>query len=284
MTIITREWRLLSAASKRVETDTMADFQYAQSRTGAQTGDMSLDAGLRKFMLGVYNKLFLGILLAGALAWAAGTIEPVTQLVFGTPLYFVVQWGPIVLMLGSMFFMKNPSPLATGVMYWAIVTMMGLGLGIWVAGAEAASSGAPVDFASRGGITFNNLTYVTIAKAFLITASAFGALSLFGYTTKRDLSGLGSFAIMALWGVLAMSLLNFILPPSSTMEWIIMGAVFGLSAVLIAVETQQLKNGYYAFGGDARSLAVLTNWGALNFFISFINMFRIVLMFLSSRD
>lgn len=262
----------------------MADFRYAQPSAGAQTGDMSLDAGLRKFMLGVYNKLTLGILLAGALAWAAGAIEPVTQLVFGTPLYFVVQWGPIVLMLGSMFFMKNPSPLATGIMYWAIVVMMGLGLGIWVAAAESASSGMPMDMSTRGGIAISSVTYPTIAKAFLITASAFGALSLFGYTTKRDLSGLGSFAIMAMWGVFAMSLLNFILPPSSMFEWIIMGAVFALSAVLIAVETQQLKNGYYAFGGDARSLAVLTNWGALNFFISFINMFRIVLMFLSSRD
>jgi hypothetical protein len=67
-------------------------------------------------------------------------------------------------------------------------------------------------------------------------------------------------------------------------EWIIMGAVFALSAVLIAVETQQLKEGYYNFSGDARSLAVMTNWGALNFFISFVNMFRIVLMFLSSRE
>jgi len=262
----------------------MADFQYAQARNSAQTGDMSVDAGLRAFMLGVYNKLALGIALAGVLAFVAGTVPAVTQLVFGTPLYFVVQWGPIALMLGSMFFMKNPSPLATGIMYWAIVTMMGLGLGIWVAGAQAASAGVPVDFASRGGITFDNLTYVTIGKAFLITASAFAALSLFGYTTKRDLSGIGSFAMMALWGVVAMSLLNFILPPSSMFEWIIMGAVFALSAVLIAVETQQLKEGYYNFGGDARSLAVMTNWGALNFFISFVNMFRIVLMFLSSRE
>ena len=113
---------------------------------------MSLDAGLRKFMLGVYNKLTLGILLAGALAYAAGAIEPVTQLVFGTPLYFVVQWGPIALMLGSMFFMKNPSPLATGIMYWAIVVMMGLGLGIWVAAAEAATAGVPMDLSTRGGI------------------------------------------------------------------------------------------------------------------------------------
>lgn len=254
----------------------MADFQYASPRAG--TGDMARDAGLRKFMLGVYNKLALGILLAGVLAYVAGTVEPVAQLVFGTPLVYVVQWGPVALLLGSMFFMKNPSPLGTGIMYWAIVTLMGLGLGTWVLMAESGAGAA-----TRGGIGLTT-TYVTIAKAFLITASAFGALSLFGYTTKRDMSGIGSFAIMALWGVVALSLLNFILPASSMMEWIIMGAVFALSAVLIAVETQQLKNGYYAFDGDARSLAVMTNWGALNFFISFINMFRIVLMFLSSRE
>lgn len=256
----------------------MADFQYVQSRTAGRAGDMAVDAGLRKFMLGVYNKLGLGILLAGVLAFVAGTVEPVSQLVFGTPLSLVVQWGPVVLLMGSMFFMKNPSPLATGIMYWTIVTLLGLGLGVWVLMAESATGAT-----TRGGIGLTT-TYVTIAKAFLITASAFGALSLFGYTTKRDMSGIGSFAIMALWGVLALSLVNIFLPASSMMEWIIMGAVFALSAVLIAVETQQLKNGYYEFAGDARSLAVMTNWGALNFFISFVNMFRIVLMFLSSRE
>ncbi len=237
-----------------------------------------MDAGLRKFMLGVYNKLFLGILLAGAMAYAAGAVPAVTELVFGTPLVYVVQWGPVVLLLGSAFMMRNPSPLASGILYWGIVVLMGLGLGTWVLMAESGLSSS-----TRGGIGLTT-TYVTIAKAFLITASAFGALSLFGYTTKRDMSGIGSFAMMALWGVVALSLLNFFLPASSTMEWIIMGAVFGLSAVLIAVETQQLKNMYYAFDGDQRTLAAMTNLGALNFFVSFINMFRIVLMFLSSRE
>ena len=260
----------------------MADFQYAQARGGVAV-DQAKDAGLRKFMLGVYNKLMLGILLAGVLAYVAGAVPAVRDLVFGnpigsSPLFLVVQWGPVVLLLGSMFFMKNPSPLATGIMYWTIVTLLGLGLGTWVMLAESGVSAS-----TRGGIGITT-TYTTIAKAFLITASAFGALSLWGYTTKRNLGGIGNFAVMALWGVVALSLLNFILPPSSTFEWIIMAAVFGLSAILIAVETQQLKEGYYAFGGDARSLAVMTNWGALNFFISFVNMFRIVLMFLSSRE
>jgi FtsH-binding integral membrane protein len=125
----------------------MADFQYASSRTGAQTGDMSVDAGLRKFMLGVYNKLFLGILLAGALAYAAGAVPAVTELVFGSPLALVVQWGPVVLLLGSAFLMRNPSPLASGILYWSIVTLMGLGLGVWVLMAESGTG-----MATRGGI------------------------------------------------------------------------------------------------------------------------------------
>jgi FtsH-binding integral membrane protein len=278
MPIISGNWLRFLQPRQRVETKTMADFQNVQGRGAVGVDDIARDAGLRKFMLGVYTKLMLGIALAGGLAFAAGTVEPVFNLVFNTPLSLVVQWGPIVLLLGSMFFMKNPSPLATGILYWTIVTLLGLGLGIWVAMADQS-----ITSTTRGGIGMS-LTYVTIAKAFLITSSAFGALSLWGYTTKRNLTGIGSFAVMALWGVIALSLLNFILPPSSMIEWIIMGAVFALSAVLIAVETQQLKNGYYQFGGDTRSLAVLTNWGALNFFISFVNMFRIVLMFLSSRD
>ena len=123
----------------------------------------------------------------------------------------------------------------------------------------------------------------TGSGTYFITASAFGALSLWGYTTKRDLTGIGSFAVMALWGVVAMSVLGLLFPPSGMFEWLVMGAVFVLSAVLIASNTQQLKHAYYELGGDARSKAVLTNYGALNFFISFVNMFRIVLMVLSSR-
>ncbi|MEM6900269.1 MAG: Bax inhibitor-1/YccA family protein [Pseudomonadota bacterium] len=256
----------------------MNDFNRQYGAIPGRAMDMSTDAGLRAFMLGVYNKLALGIALAGILAFVAGTVPVVSQLVFGTPLFFVVQWGPIALLVGSMFFMKNPSPTGTAVLYWSIVTLLGLGLGIWVAMAESATG-----FSTRGGIG-GSLTYVTIAKAFFITASAFGALSLFGYTTKRNLGGIGNFAIMAVWGVLALSLLNFILPPSSTFEWLIMGAVFVLSAVIVAWQTQELKEGYYQLAGDQRGMAVMTNWGALNFFISFVNMFRIVLMLLASRD
>lgn len=238
--------------------------------------DMSIDAGLRAFMLGVYNKLALGIALAGILAFAAGTYEPLTQLIFQTPLKYVVMYGPIALIFFSAFAMRRPSPLGSAMLYWTIVTLLGLGLGVWVL---AATQG--IDLGSRGGRIMSP-SMIIIAKAFLVTATAFGALSLFGYTTKKNLQGIGSFLIIALFGLVALSLLSFLFPPSGMMETIIMGGILLVSAGLIAYETQHLKEGYYQFAGDDRSMAVMTNWGALNFFISFYNMFTIILSFMSS--
>jgi len=90
--------------------------------------------------------------------------------------------------------------------------------------------------------------------------------------------------IMALFGVVVLGLVSLLFPPSGMMETIIMFAVLLLSAGLVAWETQELKEGYYQLAGDERGMAVMTNWGALNFFISFVNMFRIILMLLASRE
>lgn len=253
----------------------MNDFNSSVAH--GRTMDASIDQGLRSFMLGVYNKLALGIGLAALIAFAVGTYEPLTALVFGTPLRFVVQFGPIVLILFSAFAMRNPSPVGSAVVYWSIVSLLGAGLGIWV---FAATGGQ--ELATRAGTTMTP-ELLTIAKAFLITSSAFAALSLFGYTTKRDLQPIGTFMIVALWGVVALSLVSLLFPPSSMLETIIMGAVLLLSAGLVAWDTQQLKEGYYQFAGDQRSMAVMTNWGALSFFILFYNMFTIILSFMS-RD
>ncbi len=252
----------------------MNDFnKYAAT---PRTMDMSTDAGLRAFMLGVYNKLALGIALAGGLAFATGTVEPLFNLVFGTPLRLVVQFGPIALIFGSAFLMRRPSPLGSAVLYWSIVTLLGMGLGVWV---YAATNG--VALGTPGGRTMSP-EMLTIAKAFFITASAFGALSLFGYTTKINLRPLGIFLIMAIWGAVLIGIVGMFFGGSSMMENIIMGVVLIASAGLVAWQTQELKEGYYQFSGDARSLAVMTNWGALNFFISFYNMFTIILSMLSS--
>jgi len=257
---------------------------YNSSIARGRTMDASVDAGLRTFMLGVYTKLTIGIAIAGALAFAAGTFPPLYNLVFNTPLYYLVMFGPVAIIFGSMFFMKNPSPTGSAVLYWSLVVLIGLGMGVYFA---LAATGITAQTA--GGIQ-QSLTYGTIAKAFFITASAFAALSLWGYTTKKDLSAIGSFAIMAIWALVAVSLVYMLLPAlgileaSSGMEWMISGGFALLSAVLVAWQTQELKEGYYQFAGNERGMAVMTNWGALNFFIMFVNMFRFVLMLLASRE
>ena len=260
----------------------MNDYNPTLARGGSM--DASVDAGLRTFMLGVYSKLTLGIALSGLIAYIAGTVDPITAIVLTPPLYYVFAFAPVALIFGSMFFMKNPSPMGSAILYWAVVATMGVGLGIYFFMASNT-----ISTQTLGGIS-QSFNMGTIAKAFFITSSAFAALSLWGYTTKRDLSAIGSFAIMAIWALFAVSIVYMILPMigimehSSNMEWLISGGFALLCAVLVAWQTQELKEGYYALAGNQRGMAVMTNWGALNFFIMFVNMFRFVLMLLASRE
>lgn len=254
----------------------MNDFNRSYAAAPG-TLDMSKDAGLRSFMLGVYNKLALGIALSGLIAFAVGTYEPLTALIWGTPLAYLVQFGPIVLILISAFAMRNPSPLGSAILYWSIVTLLGASLSMWVVLAQMNTG-----VTTRAG-TALAIDFMTITKAFLVTASAFGALSLFGFTTKMNLRPLGAFMIVALWGLVAVGLISLFFPPSGMMELGLQVGILLLSGGLVAWETQELKEGYYQFAGDARSMAVMTNWGALNFFILFYNMFTIILS-LMGRD
>ncbi len=257
----------------------MNEYNTTYGRSGGLTGamDTSLDAGLRGFMLGVYNKMALGLVWSAALAYIVGTWAPATNLVFGTPLFEVVRWGPIALLIGSMFFMRKPSPIGSAVLYWAVVTLIGMGLGIWV---FAATTGNPMQ--SFSGTSYSP-TLTTIAQAFAITAAAFAGLSLFGYTTKRNLTAIGSFLIMAVWGALLLAVVNMFLVQSSMLELIIQIVFLVLMAGVVAWQTQTLKVSYYQLAGDGRGLAVMTNYGALNLYIAFINIFQILLSLLS-RD
>lgn len=246
----------------------MADFQYVQGRADGRVGDMSVDAGLRGFMLGVFNKMGLGLILSAALAWLAGsgTVPGLTEFIFMTPFRYVVMFGPIAILLVSSFAMRNPSPLASGLIYWSVVSLIGLSLGFWLIVARISPT----------------VDYTTIAKAFLITASAFGALSLFGYTTKRDLSAFGTFLIMGLVGLILASLVNMFMK-SDMMNFIISLAGVLIFAGLTAYDTQRLKHTYYALGGDTRSMAVATNYGALSLYLDFINLFQFIMSLMSRR-
>ena len=247
----------------------MSDFRNGYT-TAPATADMSVDAGLRSFMLGVYNKLALGLVVAGALAYVTGNVPAVQQLLFAagpdgrvglTMLGMIVQFSPLVLLFGSMFFMKNPTAGGVNLLYWAVVATIGAGM----------------------GILFLRYTNESIASTFFVTAAAFGGLSLFGYTTKKDLSGLGSFLIMGVIGLVIAMVVNMFLQ-SSMMALIISAIGVLIFSGLIAYDTQRLKMTYYALGGDKNAMGVATGFGALSLFINFINLFQFLLAFMGSRE
>jgi len=247
----------------------MSDYNGNFARSvPADRADMSVDAGLRSFMLGVYNKVALGLLLSAGLAFLTGTYPPVRDLMYQvtasgirmTLLGMIVSFAPLVLLLVSGFAIKNPSPASSGAIYWSIVSLIGASLGVVVLIYTGAS----------------------IAQTFLITAASFGALSLIGYTTKKDLTGFGSFLIMGLIGLILASVVNIFLKSP--------GLVFAINALgvlifagLIAYDTQRLKMTYYQLGGDQAAMGVATNYGALSLYINFINLFQFLLQFLGQR-
>lgn len=254
----------------------MSDYQSRSIPIGHE--DATMDPGLRKFMLGVYQKMGLGLVWSAVLAYVIGTVPMVSAIALTAPVIYLIQWGPLVVLLGSSFLMRNPSPAASGILYWTIVTLMGAGLGIWV---YIAANSIGVQTASGRNML---VTFDAMAKAFLLTAGAFGALSLYGYTTKRNLSGLHSMLIMATFGLVAISLLNFFLFKSPMMEVIMQVVTLGVFSLLVATQTNQLREAYFYLQNDQRGQAVATNVGALNLYIAFITIFQMLLSLLSSRE
>ena len=177
----------------------MSDFNRGFTSPVSARADMAVDAGLRAFMLGVYNKLALGLILSAALAYVTADIPAVRDQIYVvdadgrlmgfTLLGTVLRFAPLVVMLVGMFGMRNVTPRSSGVFYWTIVALIGAGLGVWMLA----------------------YTGVSVASTFLITAAAFGTLSLVGYTTKKDLTGFGNFLIMGLFGIIIAMLANMFL-------------------------------------------------------------------------
>ena len=247
----------------------MNDFNRGYPAQAPSRADMAVDAGLRAFMLGVYNKLAIGLVVAGILAYVTGNVPAVTSLLWTetatgygvTMLGMVVQFLPLVLLFGSMFFMKNPTAGGVTLLYWAVVASIGASL----------------------GFVFLRYTGESVASTFFVTAAAFGALSLFGYTTKKDLSGWGSFLILGVIGLILASIVNLFL--GSGMLMLIISALGVLIfSGLIAFDTQRLKMTYYALGGDQQAMGVATGFGALSLFINFVNLFQFLLAFMGGRE
>jgi hypothetical protein len=244
----------------------MSDFNRGFSRPTPAVADMSVDAGLRAFMLGVYTKVGLGLVLSAILAYVTGTVPAVQQYLFSvdpasgrigyTLLGMIVAFAPLAILLFQMV-LRRTSPQAAAFTYWAIVTLIGASF----------------------GLLFVVYSQMSIFQTFLITAAAFGGLSLVGYTTKRDLTAMGSFLIMGLWGLIFAMVASFFFHSGALVFAINLIGVL-IFAGLIAYDTQRLKLTYYQLGGDTAAMSVATSYGALSLYLNFINLFRFLLYFM----
>jgi uncharacterized protein len=233
------------------------DPRVAQGRVAVP----AMDEGLRAYLLSVFNYMGLGLAITGLVAYVVGTTPALYVPIFSSPLKWVVMLAP----LGFVFFLsariQAMSASAAQITFWAFAAVMGLSL----------------------ASIFLAFTGESIARVFFITAATFGATALWGYTTKRDLSGMGNFMFMGLIGIVIAGLVNIFLA-SSALQFAI--SVIGVVVFtgLTAWDMQRLKSQYYEYGSGeiAQKGAIM---GALSLYLNFINLFMMMLqLFGSNRE
>jgi uncharacterized protein len=245
----------------------------------ARTGAAEYDQGLRAYMLGIYNHMTLGLaisaLVALGVAKLAITTDPalaagriggtlVTNfgvLLYASPLKWVIMLSPLAFIFFLSFRFDRMSKSALLGTFLAFAGVMGLSL----------------------GSIFLVYTSGSIVQALFITAATFGGLSLFGYTTKKSLSAMGSFLIMGVWGLVIASLVNLFVQSSALQ--------FGLNVIgvlvfagLTAWDTQRLKEEYDVVAGDGELAGKASVMGALSLYLNFINMFQMILALIGNRN
>ncbi len=253
----------------------MADIDgqitQGQSRAGAKDRAQAvpMDKGLRNFLIGIYQKMALGLLVTGGMAWAVAHSPVLIDLLYQRTLdgrmgYTLLGWvfalAPLGLSFFSGVFMRGFNVAAMAIFYWVFVAVMGVSL----------------------SSIFLLYTGASLATTFFVTAGAFGALSLAGYVTKANLSGWGSFLMMAVFGLIIASVVNIFLQ-SGIMSLAISALGVLIFSGLIAYQTQQLKSIYYQLEGSYSGLAAMTYYGALNLYINFINLFLSLLRLMGGR-
>lgn len=236
------------------------NYEYDWQRGAATPDRVLFDEGLRQHMLRVYNYMGLGLVMTGLVAFIVGTTPALYVPIFSTPLKWVVMLAPLAFVLFFSFRMQSMSASGAQTLFWAFCAVMGLSL----------------------ASIFLVFTGTSIARTFFIAAAMFGATSLYGYTTKRDLSQFGSFLIMGLIGVVIASLVNFFLA-SSALQFAI--SVIGIVVFvgLTAWDTQSIKE-QYAENFDAESKQKLAVFGAFSLYLNFINIFQLLLNFTGQRE
>jgi len=248
------------------------DNRYAQ--VGSARTDVVVDEGLRAYMLRVYNYMAGGVLLTGIVAYltfSAAVVERVGpgrrgltefgQLIYTSPLKWVIMLAPLAFVFFLSFRVNKMSLGAAQMAFWAFAAVMGLSL----------------------SSIFLVFTGQSITQVFFVTAIAFGGLSLWGYTTKKDLSGWGSFLIMGVIGIIAAALVNLFLQ-SSALQFAISVIGVLVFAGLTAYDTQRIKDTYFEVMNDATLAGKAAIMGALSLYLDFINMFTMLLQLFGNRE
>ena len=248
-------------------------------RVAGRTDAAAVDAGLRAYMLRIYNYMVLGLAITGLAALgiymlsvttdpalAVGKVRNImlTQVgytLFVSPVKWVVILAPLALVFFLSFRIQNMRPATAQITFWIYAALVGVSL----------------------ASIFLIYTHTSITRVFFITAASFGALSLWGYTTNRDLTGMGSFLIMGLFGIIIASLVNIFLV-SSMMQWIISVVGVLVFAGLTAYDTQRLKSEYIYGAMDGEVMERSAIMGALSLYLDFLNLFTMLLQLMGSRD
>lgn len=230
-------------------------------RTGERAQAREIDQGLRAYMLKVYNYMASGLVLTGIVALLTASSETMVQIIFGTPLQWVVMLAPLGFVLVMSFGIHKMKASTAQMLFWAFATVMGLSM----------------------ASIFLVFTGTSIARVFFITAGTFAGMSLYGYTTKRDLSGMGSFLMMGLIGVIIAMVVNIFLASSALQMAISVVGVL-VFVGLTAYDTQRIKSLYNEFDSAEVATKKAIN-GALNLYLDFINLFIMLLqLFGQSRE
>ncbi|MDC7784061.1 Bax inhibitor-1/YccA family protein [Rhodoplanes sp. TEM] len=268
---------------------------YERNTIGAAYGTVpraeaaAIDAGLRAYMLRVYNYMVLGLAITGLAALGIYMLSvtsdpsaaaravirgvegpariggmfltPIGYTVFVSPLKWVIMLAPLGLVFALSFGVERMRPATAQLLFWIYAALVGLSL----------------------GSIFMVFTHTSVVRVFFITAASFGALSLWGYTTQRDLSGMGSFLIMGLFGIIIASLVNIFLG-STMMQFIISVIGVLVFAGLTAYDTQRLKNEYIYGAMEGEVMERSAIMGALSLYLNFINLFTMLLQLLGQRE
>lgn len=242
----------------------MAEFDrptIAAQRAGTAA---AIDEGLRSYMLKVYNYMGIGLVVTGLVAyfsnqWAMSS-EANFMLLYASPLSWVVMLAPLAFVLVLSFGINKLSAPMAQLLFWVFAGVMGLSL----------------------SSIFAVYTDASIAKVFFISAATFGAMSLYGYTTKRDLTGVGNFLIMGLIGLIIASLVNIFLQ-SSMLDFAISAIGVLIFVGLTAYDTQKVKEAYDS-GMGADQLQKTAVMGALSLYLDFINLFLMLLRLFGNRE